>query len=112
MRNSSEEGPSPQPGEVSLAHNGVLFLDELPELKKHALEVLRQPIEDGEVTIAGTNRTPTFPARFTLITAMSPCPCGCILKMARIIADMATSEATQQAHVAEAAPFCRTSHQS
>jgi len=69
-------GSVPQPGEVSLAHNGILFLDELPEFKKHVLEVMRQPLEDGEVTIARANMTLSFPARFTLIAAMNPCPCG------------------------------------
>ncbi|MBC3805118.1 YifB family Mg chelatase-like AAA ATPase [Acetobacterium fimetarium] len=69
-------GRIPKPGEVSLAHLGVLFLDELPEFQKSALEVLRQPIEDQEVSISRVNASLTFPASFTLITSMNPCPCG------------------------------------
>ncbi len=69
-------GNIPRPGEVSLAHNGVLFLDELPEFKKHVLEVLRQPLEDGQVTIARAASTLTFPGRFVLIASLNPCPCG------------------------------------
>ncbi len=69
-------GMVPRPGEVSLAHNGLLFLDELPEFPRNVLEVMRQPLEDGQVTIARASMSLSFPARFMLAAAMNPCPCG------------------------------------
>ena len=69
-------GSNPQPGEISLSHNGCLFLDELPEFSRHVLEVLREPMESGKVTISRASRQAEFPARFQLLAAMNPCPCG------------------------------------
>jgi magnesium chelatase family protein len=69
-------GQVPHPGEVSLAHHGVLFLDELPEFRRHALEVLREPVEEGRITISRSRGTLCLPARFQLVAAMNPCPCG------------------------------------
>lgn len=69
-------GSLPRPGEISLAHNGILFLDELPEFDKHVLEVLREPLESGRITISRAARQSDFPARFQLLAAMNPCPCG------------------------------------
>jgi magnesium chelatase family protein len=69
-------GAFPRPGEVSLAHNGVLFLDEIPEFRRHVLEALRQPLEEGWVTVSRVRATVRLPARFQLVAAMNPCPCG------------------------------------
>jgi magnesium chelatase family protein len=69
-------GSIPQPGEISMAHNGVLFLDELPEFSRAAIEILRQPMEAGYVTISRSRQTVEFPSRFMLFASMNPCPCG------------------------------------
>ena len=69
-------GRDAKPGEISLSHNGVLFLDELPEYTRHTIETLRQPLEDGVITVSRVENTVEYPANFTMIASMNPCPCG------------------------------------
>lgn len=94
-------GSYPRPGEISLAHHGVLFLDELPEFHRDVLEVMRQPLEDGFVSIARAAQTLTFPARFQLVAAMNPCPCG------HLLGGMKTDSAGAGTHCTCTAPQIR-----
>jgi magnesium chelatase family protein len=92
-------GQQPRPGEISLAHHGVLFLDELPEFRRNVLEALRQPLEDGVITISRSSLSATFPARFLLVAAMNPCPCGYLGDPHRRCRCSATAVRTYQARV-------------
>ena len=90
-------GSNPHPGEISLAHNGVLFLDELPEYKRSVLEVMRQPLEDRKITVSRAKMGVEYPAGFMLVAAMNPCPCGHWGEPTRVIEEQDFSDANQYA---------------
>jgi magnesium chelatase family protein len=92
-------GAMPRPGEISLAHHGVLFLDEFPEFDRHTLEVLRQPMEDGTVTISRAAANLTYPARLQLVASMNPCPCGFLGDQGRACTCSSAQVAKYQARI-------------